>query len=170
MADYSKARAKKKVNKSIEYDEGLSKSEKKKISNKVKKSPILLIALAFLVLGAVGGYFAFEYLSAFEMNAYKVNGVASQETDYVVVERGNFDGEIQIEDGGVTCKIFGIDVSSSVSVKYYYREDITQDAKEIDKVNVEVPGVYYIEYTSSNFLYKSTTLIRTIVVTEVENG
>jgi len=170
MADYSKSRAKKKESKNVEIKETLSKNEKKKITNKVKKSPVLLIALVFLVLGAACGYFAFSYLSAFEMNGYKVNGVESQEVDYVVVEREAIDGDIVLEDGGVTCKIFGIDVSSSITVKYYYREDTSYDAQEVEGITLETAGVYYIEYSSSNFLYKHKKLIRTIVITEVENG
>ena len=50
MADYSKSRAKKKEKKTIEYEEVLSKSEKNKITKKVKKSPVLLIALFCLVM------------------------------------------------------------------------------------------------------------------------
>ena len=185
MADYSRAKAKKKESKTLEFEEGLSKTEKKKISSKVKKSPLVLIALIFLVVGAVAGYFAFDYLSTFEMNEYKVNGVVSTEADYVVIDFANIKEELEktddevlldelyavaLEDGGVTCKIFGIDITNSVSIKYYYREDISKDAKEVKGIDVKVPGVYYIEYSSSNFLYKSNSLIRTIVVTEVENG
>ena len=170
MADYSKSRAKKKEKNTIEYDEVLSKSEKNKITKKVKKSPVLLIVLFCLVIGAVAGYFVFNYTSAFEMNSYKVNGEASQEIDYVVIERGSLQKPIALDDGGVTCKIFGIDLSKSVSVKYFYREDITRDTEEVENINLDVAGVYYIEYTSSNFLYKKTTLIRTVIVSEVENG
>ena len=122
MADYSKSRAKKKETRNIEYEDKLSKAEKKKLTNKVKKSPLLIIAFLFLIIGGVGGYFAFDYLSAFEMNVYKVNGVASQEVDYVVIERANLEQPIVLDDAKVTCKIFGIDVSNSVSIKYYYEE------------------------------------------------
>ena len=93
-----------------------------------------------------------------------------QEVDYVVIERDNSEDPIVLDDEGVTCKIFGIDLSKSVSVKYFYREDITKDATEVENINLDVAGVYYIEYTSSNFLYKNTTLIRTVIVSEVENG
>ncbi len=184
MADYSRAKAKKKEKKSLEFDDSLSKSEKNKIKNKVKKSPLLIICLIFLVLSAVGGYFAFSYLSAFEMNEYKINGEISAESDYVVVDMSSIkeqlaktDNEVTIEelyasvaleDKGVTCKIFGVDISNSVTVKYFYREDMSHDEIEVSGINISVPGIYYIQYTSSNFLYKNTTLIRTVIVTGVE--
>jgi len=143
------------------------------------------LAVIFLIIGAVGGFFAYKNLSSFSMNYYKVNGVASAENDYVIIdmleikenylkinpsaEMEEIYNSINLEDSSVICKFFGIDKSDSVSVKYLYREDISHDTKEVNKVDVRVPGVYYVEYTSSFFAFKNVTLIRTIIVTEVEN-
>lgn len=180
----SNARAKKQQN-TVDFDGELKSSDKKKITKTLKKTTLLIVCLVFLVIGLVGGYFAHSYLSAFEMNVFKVNGVESEEVDYVEVDVSLIkegleeEGEsvtmeklyssITLEDGGVKCTIFGIDLSNTISVKYYYRQDISHDAEVVDKIDLKTSGVYYVEYTSSNFLYKSKTLIRTILVTGVEN-
>ena len=185
--DYSNARARKKSSSgSLGYEDSISKSDAKKVYKKVKKSPILIIGILFLIIGGVIGYFAFSYLSVFEMNFYTVNGVASQETDYVVIDMSKIRDELLIEnpeiridqvfqsvelnDKGVTCKLFGFDISKSVSLKYYYREDISHDTESVEEIDLSVAGVYYIEYTSSNFFFKNVKLIRTIVVTGVEDN
>lgn len=181
---YSRARATKKSS-SVELNTNISKRNQKKAVNAIKKSPILIVAVLFLIIGIAGGFFAYKMLSSFEMNTYLVNGVASSEKDYVVVDVSaikesvlSTDAEatmeeifssISLEDNSVTCKFFGIDISDSVSTKYYYREDISHDTQEVTKIDVTTAGVYYIEYTSSFFAFKNKTLIRTIVITEVEN-
>lgn len=174
-----------KEKKRLETNVSLSKREKKKAVNAVKKSPVLIVVVFALILGAVGGFFGFTYLSPFEMNGYKVNGVSSTEKDYVIVDMLDIKNDymithsgasmddmyasIKLEDGGFDCKFFGIDISDTVTTKYYYREDISHDSVETDKIDVETSGVYYIEYTSSHFAFKNKKLIRTIIVTEVEN-
>lgn len=179
---YSNARARK-SRKNIEVGE-ISNRDKKKIQKVIKKSSILVVSLLFLIIGLVGGYFAFSYLSHFEMNSFVVNGKASEEVDYVTIDTSAIKEElekdgtsvtieklfssIKMEDKGVKCSVFGIDLSNTVSTKYYYREDISFDAMEVDKIDLQTAGVYYVEYTSSHFLYKSKKLIRTIVVTGVE--
>lgn len=181
---YAKARATKKNSKSVSTKK-LDGNNKKKIVKSVKKSPILLIVLLMLALGIAGGFFSWGYLSPFKMQGYLVNGVASEEVDYVVVDISEIKENILkddptktmdeiyesiiLEDGGVVCKFFGIDVSDTVSVRYLYREDISHDTQDVDKIDISTAGVYYIEYTSSHFAFKNTTLIRTIVVMEVEN-
>ena len=181
--DYTAARAGKKKS-SLNLENDLSKSDTKKIAKTLKKSTLLLVCCLFLIVGLVGGYFAFSYLSAFEMNDYKVNGEISAEADYIEIDPSSIkeelekDGKtisydelfssIKLEDLGVRCNIFGIDISNTISTKYYYREDISCDIAKVEGVDLKTPGVYYIEYTSSNFLYKSKTLVRTIIVSGVE--
>ncbi len=184
--DYSKARAKKSKSTNINApDIDISKSDAKKVANKVKKSPILVVVLIALVIGVAAGYFAFDFLSGFEMLAYSVNGVESVETDYVVIDMSVIKEEylktdadatmdeifasVTLSDNGAECKFFGFDVSPSINTKYYYREDISHDVSEVEKIDIQTAGVYYIEYTTSHFAFKSQTLIRTIIVTEVEN-
>ena len=124
------------------------------------------------------------------MNAYNVNGVASTEVDYVYVDMsahkeqlkeedkkkehpvgvttGQVYSTMKLEDAGVTAKFLGFDITDTVTVKYYYREDISHDMVQVSAVDVQVAGVYYIEYTSSHFAFKNIKLIRTVVITEVE--
>ena len=181
--EYSRARATKKS--TTIKTTTISKRNQKKAISTIKKSPILIIAVLFLIIGAAGGFFAYKMLSGFEMNAFLVNNVASAEADYVIVDISEIKEEvletnadatleeiyasISLEDKSVNCKFFGIDVGNTVSTKYYYREDISHDTQVIDKIDVTVAGVYYIEYTSSFFAFKNKTLIRTIIITEVEN-
>ena len=182
--EYNKARAVKKSSASRPTI-NLNNKEKNRLTKQVKNQPIIASILIALILGALGGYFAWAYLSPFKMNTYFVNGVASEENDYVVIDMSAIKENVQatdsnktneeifasveLDDGGVVCKFFGKDVSDSVSVQYLYREDIAHDTIETDKVDVSVAGVYYIKYNSSHFAFKNTTLIRTIIVTGVEN-
>ena len=181
--DYSRARATKKTT-SIKTTE-LSKSSSTKALKTMKKHPILLVAVLFLIIGIAGGFFAYKSLSFFAMNSYSVNSVASSENDYIIVdmleiknaylqakptaEMQEIYASVILEDKMVTCKFFGVDVSNTVTIKYYYREDISHDVKSVDDIDVSVAGVYYIEYTSSFFTFKNSKLIRTVVITEVEN-
>lgn len=181
--EYSRARATKKS--TTIKTTTISKRNQKKAISTIKKSPILIIAVLFLIIGAAGGFFAYNALSSFEMNNFLVNGVESAETDYVIVDvsaikeeflktkadasMGEIYSSIVLEDKSVTCKFFGIDVSNTVTYKYYYREDISHNTNEVKDIDVTTAGVYYIEYTSSFFAFKNKTLIRTIIVTEVEN-
>ena len=183
--DYSKARAtKSESSRNVERGKvNITDGQKKKAVKKIKKSPLLMISLIFLVIGLVGGYFAFTKLSSFEMQGFSVNGVASEEKDYVEIDMtdleekysqeksdytmAEFYESIILEDGGTTCKFFGVDVSKTVSVKYYYREDISQEAEFVEGIDLTKSGVFYVEYTSSHFMFKNSKLIRTIVVTGV---
>lgn len=184
---YKKARATRDDNsRDSDYSGYVSNRNKKKIFNKIKKSALLIIIAVTLVVGIVGGFFLTKYTSNFEMLAYKVNGVQSEELDYVVVDvsqiRESLESSsgvqnttmeqiynaVSLEDGGVSCKFLGMDISKTITKTYYYREDISYPATEVKGIDVSVPGVYYISYSSSHFAFKKTTLIRTIVVTGVE--
>lgn len=192
MADpkYEKARAVKQSSRR-EVDTGSIKtSSVKRGYKKIKKSPILIIIAVFLILGATAGFFVAKFTCTFHMNEYKVNGVNSQEADYVYVDMsahkdnlidadkksasptgvttGQVYSTMKLEDCGVTAKFLGLDITNTVTVKYYYREDISHEMIQVSSVDVKTAGVYYIEYTSSHFAYKDIKLIRTIIVTEVE--
>ena len=174
-----------KERKRLEGDINLSKRQKRKAVNTVKKSPVLIIIVIALIIGALAGFFGFTFLSPFDMKDFYVNNIKSSEKDYVVVDMldlkedyvlanpdkdmESFYASINLKDDGFVCKFFGFDISNTVKTKYYYREDISNDPVETDKIDVTTAGVYYIEYTSSHFVFKNKTLIRTIIVTEVEN-
>lgn len=187
--NYDRARAVR-TSSERDIDFELSKSSRRKATKTIKKSPLLIIIAVTLIVGIVGGFFLMKGLSKFEMNDYLVNGVASIESDYVVVDMtahkeslvdkakksGDTDGitteelyeNTVLEDTGVTIKFLGMDIKDSLKTKYYYREDISHDITEVGGIDITVPGVYYIEYTSTHFAYKNVTLIRTIIVTGVE--
>jgi len=182
--EYSNARATKKT-KTISTTSTVSKRTQKKAINTIKKSPILIVASLCLIIGLAGGFFAYKMLSSFSMNEFKINGVASAENDYIIVDlqeiKNNYlqanptaimddvYASISLEDQSVTCKFFGVDLTSSVTTKYYYRVDISHDIEETTKIDVKTAGVYYVEYTSSFFAFKNSKLVRTIIVTGVEN-
>lgn len=182
---YSQARATRRTTDDSDYEFNFSKSKTKRYAKKIKKSVILTIIAVTLIIGGALGFFGAYKLNKFYMNDYYVAGVASSEADYVEVDVSKIRESLEnggatsvsmsdiynatsLEDKGVTIKFLGIDVSKTVTVKYYYREDISHDQVEVSGVDVTVPGVYYAVYTSSHFAFKKTTLIRTIIVMGVE--
>lgn len=185
---YSNSRAYKTSNKKqVDFD-GFSASKTKKYAKKVKKSPLLAVIVVALIVGIIAGLLVTKFTSKFEFKDFYVAGQASSEKDYAVVDvsahKEKLEGlaslsgttvteeqvylTLSLEDKGVNIKFLGMDISDSLSVRYYYREDISHDIVAVDKIDVKTAGVYYIEYSSSHFAYKNTKLIRTIVVTGVE--
>jgi len=186
---YEQARATKVSGKSEFDSDSIKGSTVRKGYRKIKKSPLLIIIAVSLIVGIVAGFFITKSTSAFKMNGYSVNGISATEVDYVVVDMTTHKDNLvdadqkgakvgvsmdqvyatmNLVDGGVTAKFLGMDITDTVTVKYYYREDISHDMKEVSKIDVSTAGVYYIEYTSSHFAYKDVVLIRTIIVTGVE--
>ena len=187
--DYDKARAmRSKEGWSYGSEYKMSKSNQNKAKSAMKKSPILVVILVSVIFGVVAGFFVARSTCEFKMNDYYVNSVKAIEMEYVFVDvsehksvyfaedivAGNvINAEdvyktLNLLDKGVTIKFLGNDISNTISTRYLYREDISHDVKEVSKVDVSQPGIYYIEYTSSHFAFKHITLIRTIVVTGVE--
>lgn len=181
---YSDARAVKKDS-DRDYEYNYSSSQAKRYVRKIKKSAVLVIISIFVILGGVIGYLGATKLSVFSMNDFYVGETKAQEPDYIVVDVSKIREDLEnseninvsmeevyagasLTDKGVTIKFLGFDVSDTLTTKYYYREDISYKQKEVDGIDVTVPGVYYIEYTSSHFAFRKTTLIRTIVITGVE--
>ncbi len=181
MADYKNARAKKTTTKAQPVEITVDKKTQKKI----KKSPVAICLIVCLIAGAVLGVFLTQRYAIFEFNDYYVNGVASAEQDYIEIdlsaqkstlEQASDDpvslddivSAITLSDGGVDVTIFGKDMSDTVTVAMYYREDISHDIVAVDAIDLAVAGIYYIEYTSSHFLFAGTKLIRTIIVMGVE--
>jgi len=181
---YNESRAVKKTREN-DYEFNMSSSKAKRYGKKITKSVVLIVIAVTLVIGGALGFLASSKLNSFYMNDYLVANVASPEKDYVEVDVSKVREGLEnggatmvtmeqiysatsLEDKGVTIKFLGMDVSKTLTTKYYYREDISHNTQEVNGVDVTVPGVYYIEYTSSHFAFKKTTLIRTIIVTGVE--
>lgn len=188
---YNKSRAVKKQQetKSIDTDV-LSKRQKRKIKTKIKNSTILLIVAITLVIGVATGFLLQKFTSSFIMNNFYVNGVVSEEKDYVFIDLTQVKEKLEntkalnaddtpvtitdvansvtLEDNGASLKFFGINKNKAIKTKILYREDISHDVVEVSNINLSVPGVYYIEYSTTHFSYKNVKLIRTVVVTGVE--
>lgn len=163
-----------------------SKSAAKAVK-KIKKSPIAVLLIIFLIAGAVVGFVVANQTTYFTFNAYTVDGVASDEADYVVIDltekKLEFEetlgraltvqevaDSIKIEDGGIEICFLGKFVADTVLSKIYYREDLSHDECEVSEIDLTVAGTYYVEYVSSHFAFKNTKLIRTIFVTGVEEN
>ena len=82
---YSRARATKKSS-SVNIGSNLNKKQQKKVVSSIKKSPIFGVAVLFLIIGLVSGFFAFKMLSPFSMDEFLINGVKSEQNDYVIVD------------------------------------------------------------------------------------
>ena len=74
-----------------------------------------------------------------------------------------------IESGGVEVSFFGKSLKSDVKRVLYYREDKSHDIVEVEFIDLEKSGIYYEEYTVDHFAFRNSKLIRTIIVTGVEN-
>ena len=188
---YNKSRAVKKQQetKSIDTDV-LSKRQKRKIKTKIKNSTILLIVAITLVIGVATGFLLQKFTSSFVMNNFYVNGVVSEEKDYVFIDLTQVkeklentkalngddtpvtitevSNSVKLEDEGASLKFFGINKNKAIKTRILYREDISHDVVEVSKIDLNVAGVYYIEYSTTHFSYKNVKLIRTVVVTGVE--
>ena len=102
----------------------------------------LLLALLFLIIGAVAGVIVCKTLT--KGDKFELNG----EKQVVLLEGENF------EDPGVTIISFGRDISAKV-----------MRGGDIDKMgSVPEPGTYQIVYTVSDFRWGDYQLVRTVIV------
>ena len=165
MSDYSSMKATKVQKKQYDSDIEISRSSQRKIKKAFKKSALMWVIVGLvLVISAVGSFFACKYI--FENDTYEMVSYANGEVDVYV----GADEEIKIyEELGVKCISFGKDFSDKFTVKYYYRDDLTEKEVEVSKVDENVPGIYYAVYESPAKKFKSVKLIRNIIVTGVED-
>ncbi|MBP5242219.1 MAG: hypothetical protein J6Z36_00830 [Clostridia bacterium] len=118
-----------------------------------KKSPAaLILAVLALIIGAVAGFFALNTLT--QNDGYAMLG----EEDFAV------DMGADYVDAGVKAIFLGKDYSDSVTMKYYYRENISYDQVEVSGVDTGIDGFYYVVYQSDAFPFNQVTLIRTVEV------
>lgn len=134
--------------------------------SQAKKGRWWVVVLAFaLVIGAVGGYFGYQYIckdDCFIMNSY------SQASEVIDINIGADELYETYEEKGAKCVIFGKDMSDKVKIKYQYREDASYDAIEVQGVDVNKAGIYYVIYTIDHIRFKNITLIRNIIVMREE--
>lgn len=143
----------------------VKKSEK--TAKKVKKywNLTAFLVVLFLVVGFVGAFFTTKYMlrnDVYEMVAYD-----SGDIDLVIGEEENFSAYIE---RGVKCIAFGKDYSKDYIVKYYYRNDLSEDEVEVDSVDTGTAGIYYAVYEVPTIKYKTVKLIRNIIVLRSEGN
>lgn len=159
----------------------------KKTKKALKKNPVIILLIVALILGLTTGVILGFTFTKFEFVTPTLNGVATEETDYVEIEPEKFKQEIQktkgddykvtreelvnyikLENESVKITFFGKDVSGTVTKEYYYRQDISHDSEKVDGIDYLQEGTYYVIYTSSHFAFKNAKLIRTVIVKGVE--
>lgn len=114
----------------------------KKKSNKKKLNIFLYVLAVFFIIGGVGGFFTFNYLTKDD----KFEIIGDKEITLHV-------GEEYVEKGAIVIS-FGKDESAKI---------------EIDKSNLNINevGNYYIKYTASDYRFKGKVIYRYIEVVEV---
>lgn len=151
-----------KTSQTIKQKKSNVKLNKKKIKRSLKK-PIILCAVIFFVIGIVGGFFAINYLT--KNDCFVMTKYSNGETDISIGAGEEYSSYQEI---GVKCIAFNKDISSSVKIEYFYREDITKDYTQVSGVDCEKSGIYYVTYTVDNIKYKTVKLIRNVIVTREE--
>lgn len=134
-----------------------------RISRNGMSSAMFITLIAFLIAGVFLGGFSMYSLT--KNDCFELLPATNQEIDLVIGAEEDFK---DYDEFWVKCVAFGKDVSASVEVKFYYREDINHDPQIVEKINPEIAGDYYVVYTSSNFKYKNVQLIRNVQVVRAE--
>ena len=146
--------------KKYSYEKDLERAAKKGIG---KMGIIWIVAILFVIVGAVGGFFGMKY--AFRNDTFHMLTYANGETDIVIGADEEFEKYYEL---GAKCISFGKNKSSDVEITYYYRADLSEAQVKVDKVDETKAGMYYAVYTTKASRYKTVTLIRNIYVTGVE--
>ena len=127
---------------------------------------MFLACFACLAAGVLLGGFGFHVLT--KNDCFEMVAVAGEDVDITI---GGDENPTEYHELGAKCVSFGKDLSNEVKIKYLYREDITQDTREVDMIDPTVAGIYYVVYTSTNFKYKKVQLVRNVnvIVPRVED-
>lgn len=165
-----------------------SNSTKKKNNNQknITKNPVFIVLVVCLIIGLGIGFLVGSFTTEFKTSDFIFNGAKTEKNDYLRIElnliKEDLESEkeddtpvtseqiknaIKVEDN-VTIKFFGKDLSDTIIRKYYYREDMSCETKEVDEIDYTKAGIYYITYTSSHFAFKNHKLMRTIEITGAE--
>lgn len=164
--DYSNMKATKVKRESQTTSVSVSKKTRGKAKRGLTKLGISYVILfVFLIVGIAGGFLISKYAfsgDTFEMIAFE-NGL----TDIYI---GQNENQTSYTEPGAKCVAFGKDASNSITIEYYYRNDLTQEPQKVESVDPETEGVYYAIYTSNNIKFKSVRLIRNIIVLRSEDN
>ena len=157
---YQKTEISKKKKYSYEKDlEKLAKKSYKKLGLGIA------LAVIFLIVGVLGGFFAMKY--AFKNDTFYMLAYEDDEVDITI---GADEKYTKYYELGAKCISFGKNVSSDVEITYYYRADLSEDKVQVEEVDETKPGMYYAVYTTTASRYKTVTLIRNIYVMGVEDN
>ena len=124
---------------------------------------MVIVVSAFLIVGILAGGFTINALT--KNDGFVINAVNGQ----VNLEIGGEGNPDSYTEGGAKCVFFGKDISDTVTTKYYYREDMTYDVSLVSGIDCDVPGYYYVVYTSSHIKYQGVQLVRNVTVTKEED-
>ena len=135
----------------------LSKSQQKQIKKFTKKVGTLTIvlAVAFLALGAGAGYFAISTIT--QNDKIQVLG----QTEIVYQVQG---GTTTYIDDGILAIVWGQNISDSVQID----DSTLTGTNGTYEIDLSKPGDYYIKYTISHFSFGTVVKYRTITVEEVQ--
>jgi len=135
-----------KVSKKVELDFDIDEKSSRKATKKIKKlsSPVIFMAVLFLAIGAVGGYFGFNIF--IKNDCFEIIG-----KDEITLTIGD-----PYEDEGCKVVAFGRDDSDKLKVETNLtkNEDGTYTSME--------EGTFYIVYTVDNLKYGTIFKIQKI--------
>lgn len=164
--DYSNMKATKVKRESATSSISVSKKTRGKAKRGLTKLGISYIVIfIFLVIGIAGGFLISKYAfsgDTFEMVAF--------EDGLIDVYIGQGESKTSYTEPGAKCVAFGKDASNSITIEYYYRNDLTQEPQRVESVDSQTEGIYYAIYTSNNIKFKSVRLIRNIIVLRSEDN
>lgn len=164
--DYSKMKATKTSRSSPNISASVSKKDINKSKRAVKKLGVSWIVIVIvLAVGLLGGYFGTRLIT--KNDTYEMVTYANGSADVYI---GGDEDITKYTELGVKCIAFGKDVSKNYKVKYYYRNDLTEEEVEVEGVDTSKEGIYYAVYTSPSKKYSSVKLIRNIIVLKGEDN
>lgn len=130
-------------------------------------------------------FFVTKANTEFTLLSATVNGTACEELDYIEIDLTEIRDElcsnlgqstpitaeeianaVNFEDQGASARFFGKDLPINKTV--LYREDLSKEARAVDKIDFATAGIYYVEYTCDHFALSNKKLVKTIYVSGVE--
>ena len=131
---------------------------------KVRMGIIITFVLVFLAIGVVGGFLGTRIIT--KNDVYEMVCFENGQADIIIGEDEDYNHYTEL---GVRCVAFGKDVSDKYTVTYYYRNDLSEDAIEVEKVDTTIEGIYYAVYKAPSKKYSTVKLIRNIIVERSES-
>ena len=131
---------------------------KKKVEKAIKNTHpmIIILGIIFLVVGAVGGFFACKFIST--NDSFELVG-----DDHIYLELNSSN---IYTDAGVVCVAYGQDESDKV----LFTTNMTENPDGTFTIDTSSEGEYYIIYTVKNSLkYNDIQRVRVITIGGTSN-